>query len=206
MTIRCLLILLLTQLSACSWFSHKGDCADDSCDNPSKLIVEKQVVHKWYCYGEADGEKWDCLDKPDTSKIVAVTPHVIAPVKPDELPGTTERTVTGNQQPVTKPLLNITNSIEGTPDDNYTVQLDAAGSEQELAEFAQEHNIIQPVYIVVPGDEGPTYILVLGVFEDQDKALEAKHIWQRGRKLKVEPWVRKIGPLKTAIEAKDKNS
>jgi len=205
MIIRSLLIVALLQLSGCAFFGHRK-CTGDDCDTP-KLLEQKPVAHKWYCYGKPDGETWDCLNHADSSLIAAVTPDTQPAVNPDQMPAD-EPSETSNEPVEMKSLLNITRNVMDEDDSHYTVQLTAAHTEKALAEYAQEQHIKQPVYIIIPAgpnDQSPTYILLLGIYGDQDKALDAKHVWQRSRKLPEDPWVRKIGPLKSQIKSKDKN-
>ena len=208
MLIRSLLILALLQLTGCAFFGHQK-CNGEDCDDTPKLLEQKPVAHKWYCYGKADGVTWDCLNHADPSLVMAVTPNTQPAVNPDQVPGADQTDETSNAPVEIKSLLDITRNVMDEDDDHYTVQLTAAHTEKALAEYAQQQAIRQPVYIVIPAgpnDQAPTYILLLGIYGDQDKALDAKHVWQRGRKLPEDPWVRKIGPLKSQIKSKDKNA
>ena len=195
-------ILLVVQLAGCAWFGHRG-CRGADCNTP-QLLAQSAPPHKWYCYGESDGQSWNCLDKPDTSRIVAIKPETRPPVSADQVPGAGSTVATATEP--MKPPTDITQSILDQPDDHYTVQLTAGHDEQELLQYARSHGVTQPVYVVVPGQNGPTYILLLGVYADQDKALDAKSIWERNRSLQAEPWVRKLGPLQQAIKANQKRS
>lgn len=201
MTIKALIgVLLIAQISACSLFGHKRACTGEDCYKP-QVLEQSSAAHKWYCYGQESGS-WDCLSKPDKQKIVAIKPKMEAPVNPDQVPGTSTPVMAHSNVP-SRPLTNITHSFLDQSDKSYTVQLTASRNEQDLTEFIQEHNVINPVYVVVPGDNGPTYILVLGIYKDQDKAIAARSFWERTRRVEEEPWVRKVGPLQKAIQAKD---
>lgn len=206
MSIRILIgALIVAQLSACSLFGHKRQCTGVDCPNPKMAAAKNPNAkpHSWYCYGQESGN-WDCLNKPDKSRIVAVTPKYQAPVNPDQL-ATTDSQNPPAEKVAIQPMVDITNSILDQPDDSYTVQLTASRNRSDLEEYAQEHNITRPVYVSVPGDQGTTYIMLLGVFPDQDKAIDAREVWERTRRLEDEPWVRKLGPLQKAITAKAKD-
>ena len=197
--------LMVAQLSACSMFGHKRQCTGDNC-LASQTAKEKNLnskPHQWYCYGQESGN-WDCLNKPDKSRVVAITPKYQAPVNPDQVPGADSQPVPTEKVDI-RPMVDITNSILEQPDDSYTVQLTASRNRSDLEDYAREHNVTQPVYIEVPGDNGTTYIMLLGVFSDQDKAIDAREVWERTRRLEDEPWVRKLGPLQKAIKAKEKD-
>lgn len=203
MCIRSLLVIfLLVPLSACSWFHRTRDCSGDNCYSPHLLETAKPP-HKWYCYGEESGN-WNCRSKADQALVKAVKPKPQAPVSPDQVPGAGTPIAT-TQTTVVQPLLNITNSILDQSDDSYVVQLTASHSEKDLAQYAAKHQVTNPLYIVVPGDNGPTYILLLGIYRDQDKAIDARELWERTRTLNEEPWVRNVAPLKKAIQAKETN-
>lgn len=202
MSIRILIgALIVAQLSACSMFGHKRQCTGDNClgSQAVKAKGPQSKTHEWYCYGQESGS-WDCLNKPDKSRIVAITPKYQAPINPDQVPGADSQSVPAEKVEI-HPMVDITNSILEQPDDSYTVQLTASRNRNDLEEYAREHKVTRPVYVKV----GDTYIMVLGVYTDQDKAIDAREVWERTRRLEDEPWVRKLGPLQKAIKAKAKD-
>lgn len=74
---RILLILLVTLLaSSCSWWpfgkTDTGNCMDDNtCDSPQP-IDEATLSGTWHCYGVSRDAPWDCTNKADPSRIVAI--------------------------------------------------------------------------------------------------------------------------------------
>lgn len=205
MSIRVIIVaLLLAQLSACSLFRHKRECNGADCYAP-RLLENSQVAHKWYCYGQETG-KWKCLNKPDKKLIAAIKPKVQGPVNPDQIPGSQNPIAFNKREVHIQPPTNITNSILDQDKNSYTVQLTAAHSEKALMEYAREHNVTQPLYVVVPSDNGQTYLLILGIYKDQDKAIDAREFWERTRRVQEEPWVRRLGPLQSQIKAKDQGN
>lgn len=195
-------IALLALLSSCALFGHGGNCNGGDCYHPKKF-ENTQAFHQWYCYGKQSGS-WHCQNKPDKKLIVAVTPKIEAPVNPDQIPGA-NIPLESRKDVHIGPLTDITNSILNQSDKSYTVQLTASHSRQELKQYAEDHDVTQPMYVVVPGDNGPTYVMLLGVFKDQDHAIDARELWERTRRIQEEPWVRKLGPLQKAIQAKQQD-
>lgn len=190
------ILLLVLQISSCAWFTRNNDCVGDNCDTP-KLLKTKTTNKKWYCYGKSDSEHWDCVDKPAPEKITAINPQVEQPAPAPLAQAPTKQAV--------QPLYDGTQTILNEPKDHYTVQLIALTSKKGIEDYAMIHGVTSPMYVYIKDPNQPMYILLLGTYADQDKALDAKERWQRTHQLKEEPWVRKLGPLQDAINKADKN-
>ncbi|MFT6316882.1 MAG: hypothetical protein ACJAWG_001511 [Candidatus Azotimanducaceae bacterium] len=80
------LALLTLLLSSCQTFNDSLDkiggmfvkdkpaaCEGDSCEGKEgELLDNSNTNQSWYCYGEVRGAAWDCQDRPDAEKIMAI--------------------------------------------------------------------------------------------------------------------------------------
>ena len=195
--IRFIVILVLAlQVSSCAWF-HRNKCEGVDCNTP-ELLKTEATNKTWYCYGKQDSEDWDCEDKSMPEKIAAINPDAGMQQPPPEA-----APASANAKP--RPLYDASQSILNEDKDHYTVQLIASADKKDLEDYAMIHGVTNPSYVFIDDAANPTYILLLGFYEDQDKALNAKDKWRRTHRLKIEPWVRQLGPLQDAINKANKN-
>lgn len=190
------ILVLALQVSSCAWF-HRDKCDGKDCDTPE--LLKAQTTNKtWYCYGKQDSESWDCVDKSMPSRIVAIDPDAGV-----EAPAPADAPTPATGKP--RPLYDASNSILNEDKDHYTVQLISSPDKKDIEDYAMIHGVDNPSYVLINDADEPTYILLLGFYDDQDKALNAKDKWRRTHRLKVEPWVRQLGPLQDAIKKANKN-
>ena len=212
------------------FFNKKGDkCTGPDCDTPS-LIDNQQTAKKWHCYGKQGSESWACQDTPDPSKISAIQPASSQPtsstMSPIPAPGYAGSGVSVTGASAATPTIKIMDTavaqtkatsipvdpaasripnLLDQPEDYYTIQLVALPEKSEILEYAGNHGISSPITARINSQGLAWYVLLLGVYPDLSAAEKAKSDWVGERTLKVQPWVRKLGPLQIAIrEAEDK--
>jgi septal ring-binding cell division protein DamX len=177
-----------------------ASCADDS------LLDKSKTNHTWYCYGVTKGAEWDCQEKADPAKIIAIrdaakpdaNPAPLAPDMPTTVAPETEAALPA-VLPADQPGMNSTDYLLQQPGDLFTVQLIAMQDEQELMQYARLNGIDTPLYTRMMTDGESWYVLLLGLYPDSSSAIMAKTEWHKARNLKAEPWIRQLAPLQDAI-------
>jgi septal ring-binding cell division protein DamX len=79
------------------------------------------------------------------------------------------------------------------------VQVIAMRSEENVLKYASLNGMQYPLYTRIANDDGPWYVLLLGVYPDVNTARQAMTDWLRAKSLKVDPWVRQLGALQASI-------
>lgn len=209
------LVLLLSSLSACSlwpWKAEKtGNCLDDdSCENTNPF-EQLMVEGTWYCYGSDRDAPWDCSQEEDPDKVVALTDPEPAFIPEDEnlrsdraeLSFAEEDISIGAPQsePATSSDSGAQADLFSFADSSFAVQLIALQTIDEITDFADEHDMDSPTYIRIRSQGSDWYVLILGVYRDQDEAESAAADWSERHGPTSKPWVRPLGPLKRAALA-----
>jgi len=204
-----LLFLSLFVLGGCSWFQQEDDCPDCNIELNKGLDAQES----YYCYGKQD-RTWDCQTRQDESKAVAISPRESKPARtevrppPSPISESVRRTVpveTAVTYPIEPPGEIPDAGVPGTinlldaPADSFTVQLIAMRQLDPVLNYASQVGIDEPLYSMIINQGQPWYVLLLGIYEDQSSAVQAKDNWIGTRVLKVDPWVRKLGPLQDAM-------
>jgi len=85
------------------------------------------------------------------------------------------------------------------PENFYTVQVIALRSEENVLKYARLNGMQYPLYTRIANDDGPWFVLLLGVYPDVNTARQAMTDWLRAKNLKINPWVRQLGALQASI-------
>jgi hypothetical protein len=96
-------------------------------------------------------------------------------------------------------LVGGSETLLSQPEDFYTVQVIALRSEENVLKYARLNGMQYPLYTRIANDDGPWYVLLLGVYPDVKTARQAMTDWLRAKNLKINPWVRQLGALKASI-------
>ncbi|MFT5805613.1 MAG: hypothetical protein ACI9R8_002668 [Candidatus Paceibacteria bacterium] len=96
-------------------------------------------------------------------------------------------------------LVGGSETLLSQPENFYTVQVIALRSEENVLKYARLNGMQYPLYTRLANDDGPWYVLLLGVYPDVNTAREAMTDWLRVKNLKVNPWVRQLGALQASI-------
>jgi septal ring-binding cell division protein DamX len=96
-------------------------------------------------------------------------------------------------------LVGGSETLLSQPENFYTVQVIALRSEENVLKYARLNGMQHPLYTRLANDDGPWYVLLLGVYPDVNTAREAMTDWLRAKNLKVNPWVRQLGALQASI-------
>lgn len=85
------------------------------------------------------------------------------------------------------------------PAGHYTVQLIALRDRDAVMAYGHDNGLDDPLYAEISNEGTRWYVLLLGVYPNLASAEAAKNQWGRGKSLKVQPWIRRLGPLQDAI-------
>ena len=232
-----IILFMLVLTTGCSTFdtplfdllSKKG-CKGGNCQQVD-ILDNTNADQEWYCYGEQGTTDWQCENKRDPSKIVAVVPKTTQPTSPG-LPQPSEPAFIapiptqavasgsnrrpGGARPVnprqistkqaasrqTAPWQATANQkILAQPAGFFAVQLIALQDKTRIISFAQQHGLLNPTYARINSKGKIWYTLLLGIYPDRSSAVQAKQAWENSRNVAVKPWVRPLGALQDAIRA-----
>ena len=197
-----ILFVLIPTLTGCGLaqrFLSTNECEGETCEAPV-LLDNSNVEKKWFCYGSEQGEEWQCQNEKDPSKIKAVAPKPprpsqvvqVAPVAtPAPLPPTQR---VPNASDVSAKILDL-------PRNHYAVQLIALRNLAGVKEYASLNGIQEPQLVKIQNDDSDWYVLLLGTYAERSDAETAKDNWETAKVLRVQPWIRQLGPLQDAILA-----
>jgi septal ring-binding cell division protein DamX len=198
-----ILIPLLTSCGLTDRFFTTNECEDDNCRAPV-LLDNSNVEKKWFCYGAQEGENWDCQNERDPTKITTIQP------KPEPSRAQPRATVemleaTVDESQPAKATLSATqfydNEIISYPRDHYAVQLIALRDLEGVQEYAGLNGIQEPKIVKIRNDQTDWYVILLGVYPERSVAESAREDWLTAKVLRVQPWIRQLGPLQDAIMA-----
>jgi septal ring-binding cell division protein DamX len=135
---------------------------------------------------------------PDTS-IVREQVREQAPEPASNVPAAVNPAIDPaiNQEPPS--LVGGSETLLSQPENFYTVQVIAMRSEENVLKYASLNGMQYPLYTRIANDDGPWYVLLLGVYPDVNTARQAMTDWLRAKSLKVDPWVRQLGALQASI-------
>jgi septal ring-binding cell division protein DamX len=85
------------------------------------------------------------------------------------------------------------------PADYYAVQLVAMHRLENILRFARQNGLEDPLYARISNNGSEWYVLLLGIYPDRDAARNATQSWKQSGNPRVQPWVRKLGPLQRAV-------
>ncbi|MBT3709377.1 MAG: hypothetical protein HOG19_08035 [Gammaproteobacteria bacterium] len=91
------------------------------------------------------------------------------------------------------------NSLLEQPADYYTIQLIALPQQSEVMEYAETNGITAPLTALINSQGTPWHVLLLGIYPNKSAAEKAASDWIAAKNLKVQPWIRPLGPLQDAI-------
>jgi len=86
------------------------------------------------------------------------------------------------------------------PPDYYAVQIVAVKTKPQVVDLLKRYDLGDPPYGLMKTDTGFWYVLLLGVYPNYERAVDARDKLPP-ELLKLKPWVRKMGPLQAAISA-----
>jgi septal ring-binding cell division protein DamX len=201
-----LVFVSLLGLAGCSWLQEEDDCPDCNIEL-SKGQSEKS---KYYCYGKKD-RTWVCETQEDDSKAIAITPResqstqrAVLPPPPAPL-SDTEPTAAPVKSPepakskVPESATSEAINLFDAPLVSYIAQLIAVRQLDPVLNYAKQASINNPLYSRIINQLEPWHSLLLGIYEDYNSAVGARDDLRGTRSLKVDPWVRKLGPLQNDI-------
>ncbi len=201
---RYLTILAVTLLASCSFSwpwqwgdADTGSCLDDNSCDEANPFEEALVGGTWYCYGQTRDEPWDCAQDEDTSKIVAVSDED-RPQAPVASRSIAETLGAPAGAPAAATVRSESNLLSDLPDSHFAVQLIAVQTRQEVDSFAQQYSIESPTFVRISTQGDFWYVVLLGTYDNKDEADLAAETWNEQNQPFSKPWVRPIGPLKTA--------
>jgi len=207
-----LVFVLLPLLSSCGLtnrFFTTNECEGDNCEAPV-LLDNSKVDKKWFCYhSKEDGQlQWQCQNQKDSSKVNGIEP------KPRPIPISVSELIASIPAPeiIAEPAPelpkdrqsrsgDIDNQLLDLPADHYAVQLIALRSLDGVLEYAGLNGIQAPKFVRTRIDDANWYVLILGAYSNREKAEAAKAEWETAGVRRVEPWIRRLGPLQEAILA-----
>ena len=194
------LTVSLASLSGCSWFRSEEDCPDCNIEINAGLDSKE----RFYCYGTQD-RTWDCDQQKDDGKVATIMPKAVM-AKPIETmvlmppaPITESNPIVFIETPDVQQTTPGAIDLLDAPADSYTVQLIAMRRLDPVLDYAKQVGVDEPLYSGIINHGEPWYVLLLGIYRGHASAVEAKDSWIGTRVLKVDPWVRKLGPLQDAI-------
>lgn len=201
-----LILVLLPLLTSCGLanrFFTTNECEGDNCEAPV-LLDNSDPNKKWFCYGSQLGEEWQCQNEADPTKIAAVElkPRLArVPQATIEQPILTTESAPEalRNQPLDSPELE--SQILGMPADYYAVQLIALRDLKGVLDYAGLNGIQSPKFVKIRNDETNWYVLILDTYPERALAEAAKQDWATAKVLRVQPWIRQLGPLQEAILA-----
>tara|TARA_R110002072_G_scaffold3830_6_gene27364 strand:- start:40769 stop:41413 length:645 start_codon:yes stop_codon:yes gene_type:complete len=203
-------IIVLPLLSSCglaSRFFTTDECEGDTCEAP--VLLDNSVTEKkWFCYGNQQDEQWDCLNQKAPEKVSAISAKPQAP----------RQIETPIEAPIAAPVVaaepvpelprvqlpnpgQLDNQLLELPADHYAVQLIALRNLDGVLEYAGLNGIQSPKFVKIKNDDTDWYVLLLDVYPDRAQAEAAKEDWETAKVLRVQPWIRQLGPLQEAILA-----
>jgi septal ring-binding cell division protein DamX len=206
-----ILVPLLTSCGLADRFFTTNECEGDNCQAPV-LLDNSNVEQEWFCYGKAEGETWQCQNERDPSKISVIEQKTAQPT-----PARSDQTAAAAMtipapEPVSSPpsppasvRLPATsvfeNEVMAHPREHYAVQLIALRDIAGVAEYAGLNGIQDPKMVKIRNGDTDWYVLLLGIYPDRELAESARATWLTAKVLRVEPWIRQLGPLQDAIMA-----
>ena len=222
-------VLMAISLSGCSTITNWWGDKDQASRSEPTALPETRQTQKWYCYPEdakswdcvdqkdpakvvpiapllaaAEAERRNSLSEPIPEPTPAPAVAPTQDISPEPLDAVTAVTLeaVGAPPPAVTPENNslaTQSDLLSQPASFYTVQLLARRDEQAVVQYAQSNGLPVPLYARIRSQGDNWYVLLLGIYPDQASADEAKRVWMETRTLKVEPWVRRLGPLQDAI-------
>ncbi|MFT5014257.1 MAG: hypothetical protein ACI9HA_002922 [Dinoroseobacter sp.] len=204
-----LVLVLLPVLSSCGLanrFFTTNECEGDDCRAPV-LLDNSKVDKKWFCYGSKEGGQWECQNQKDSDKVnrIALKPNPM-PIKPEPIAAIPAPEIVSEPAPE---LPRDRQSGSGIfysqilelPADHYAVQLIALRNLDGVLEYAGRNGVQTPKVVKTKTDDVDWYVLILDTYPNQEMAQAAKAKWETAKVLRVESWIRKLGPLQEAILA-----
>jgi septal ring-binding cell division protein DamX len=201
-----LILVLLPLLTSCGLanrFFTTNECEGDNCEAPV-LLDNTDSEKKWFCYGSQVGEEWQCQNEEDPTKITTVEPKPArqavpqAPIDQPTMLAESAPELPRTQQP---DGFVLESQILDMPADHYAVQLIALRDLNGVLEYAGLNGIQSPKFVKIRNDETDWYVLILDTYPDRALAEAAKENWETAKVLRVQPWIRQLGPLQEAILA-----
>ncbi len=165
--------------------------------NATRLLDTDQTKPtRWYCYGQSE-EVWECRKARDLTLVKTIQPE---PRNPETPMATAPEP---NPWPVASDPLPASiedNPLLSAPADFFTVQLIALDNEADIIAYANTNGIESPLYARIQSGDDVLYVLLLDIYPDQASATAAMNEWMRTRALRIDPWIRRLGPLQQAIQ------
>jgi len=180
-----LVTLTLACFSGCSWFGSSANIS---------ISAVEQVKH--YCYGTKD-KRWECEEQPSPTKI---NTEFNDPERNKEPSAPATSFASNKQEPSAAATSLASNKLLSAPGSAYTVQLIAMKNLKPVLAYAKQVGIDEPLLATVLDKDQVWHLLLLGIYDNPQSANASKDLWIGTRVLKVEPWVRKLGPLQETIE------
>ncbi|MBP20172.1 MAG: hypothetical protein CMQ21_14955 [Gammaproteobacteria bacterium] len=198
-----ILMMALLTVNGCAFiggFFDGDDCKGQDCDTP-ELLTSPTTKREWYCYGKEDRSGWQCENASDSSRIAAVNPRAISQEPVQEGTPSEKPALVSNKPEESLPTSTGIESILQYPADAYAVQLLALQNEEGVIQYAQQYGITDPLYTRINSQGSEWYVLLLGIYPDRPTAATAKDNWEKNKTLTTRAWIRKLGPLQTAVRA-----
>lgn len=200
-------VILLQSCGLTDRFFGDDECDDGSCEAPV-LLDNSNSEQKWFCYGKAEDQPWQCQNARDDSQIVAVKPEPPAAVaeqrqiipQPEQIsaPLAVQAPPTP-PQPVRLPISPSAQEILDAPSNHYAVQLIALRDLSGVQEYATLNGVKDPLVVKIRNDQTDWFILLLGTYAERTLAEAAKREWETAKVLRVQPWIRQLGGLQDAM-------
>lgn len=137
---------------------------------------------------------------PDSQQETPASPP-IPPSASQEPPDAAQETQMSSAPAQARTLTDRVNLILLQSEDFFAVQIAALQDENSVLQFARENGLEDPLYVHITSQGRDWYVLLLGVFPDRLSAAHAIEAWSEGKKLSMNPWVRQLGPLQSAMKA-----
>jgi hypothetical protein len=201
-----------------------GGILDNSNTNQNWFCYGKVRGAAWDCQHQPDASKIMATVDPATIKPIIFDPVAILPVADNQVAPSQVPEPQPEQQEIaaatsiapeqaSEPVSDVSATINpdlpslvggsetllSQPENFYTVQIIALRSEEHVLQYARLNGMQYPLYTRITNDDGPWYVLLLGVYPDVNTARQAMTDWLRAKNLKVNPWVRQLGALQASI-------
>lgn len=187
-------VTLAAFLSGCSLFRNPESEAEREAP---RLLDNSKAENTWYCYGR-DEDAWECVQEKNPDLVRKIEPAPAVSERPaPSMPVPARETVP--LEPPEPPPATVDDPLLTQPEDHFAVQLIALQSEEDVLTYARSNGISEPMYTEIENDGTRWYVLLLGVYPDQQTAASARDEWARTKSLKAQPWIRRLGPLQDAI-------
>ncbi len=199
--------LLTSPTTKREWYCYgKADRSGWQCENASDssriAAVNPQAISQEPVQEAVTQQQETTVPNPAPEPAREPVPEPVATAKPILEDTPSEKPALVSDKPEESlPTSTGIESILQYPADAYAVQLLALQDEEAVIQYAQQYGITEPLYTRINSQGSEWYVLLLGIYPDRPTAATAKDNWEKNKTLRTRAWIRKLGPLQTAVRA-----